>query len=118
MLYNENGGDFMARQPRILSANGMYHIIFRGIKNYDIFNEKKDYLQLLMILENLKEQYAYDIYAYCLMSNHVHLLIKEQTAGDISIIMKLLFTKYAGWFNRKYERCGILIENCFNSQMI
>ncbi|MCC5468481.1 transposase [Pelosinus baikalensis] len=57
---------------------------------------------------------AFEIHAYCLMSNHVHLLLEKQL-GDISIIMKRLLTKYAMYFNRQYDRCGTLISNRYKS---
>ena len=52
------------------------------------------------------------------MSNHVHLIIKEANMGDISLIMQRMLTRYAGWYNRKYERSGILIANRFKSEPV
>jgi len=61
---------------------------------------------------------AFELHAYCLMSNHVHLLIKESKMGDISLVMKRLLTKYAIYFNRKYERNGALIASRYKSQPV
>jgi len=52
------------------------------------------------------------------MSNHVHILLKEKNMGDISLIMKRLLTKYARWYNIKYERSGALIANRYKSKPI
>lgn len=108
----------MPRQARILSGTGIYHVIFRGVNRYDIFEEDKDYEKLLEIISDLKEPVKFEIYAYCLMTNHVHLIIKELNMGDISLIMKRMLTRYALWYNRKYERSGILIANRFKSEPV
>lgn len=63
----------------------------------------------------LKTEMIFELHAYCLMSNHVHLLIKEAQVGDISLIMKRLLTKYAMYFNKKYERNGALIASRYKS---
>lgn len=108
----------MARLARRLSETGIYHIIFRGVNRYNIFEEEKDYKKILEIILDLKENMKFEIYAYCLMTNHVHLIIKEKTPGEISVIMKRMLTRYAGWFNKKYDRSGILIANRFKSEPV
>lgn len=108
----------MARLARRLSSTGIYHIIFRGVNRYNIFEEEYDYKKILEIILDLKENMEFEIYAYCLMSNHVHLIIKEKTLGQISLIMKRMLTRYAGWFNKKYDRSGILIANRFKSEPV
>jgi REP element-mobilizing transposase RayT len=106
----------MGRQAREYSQSGYYHAIYRGVGRQNIFEEEKDYIKKLDILHELKQEMGFEIYAYCLMTNHVHLLLKEHSIGDISIIMKRLLTKYAGWFNRKYERSGALFGSRYKSQ--
>ena len=108
----------MGRQARQYSQAGLYHIVYRGINRQNIFEEDNDYLKMVDIISDLKLEMKFEIYAYCLMTNHVHLLLKERNMGDISIIMKRLLTKYAGWFNRKYERSGALITNRYKSQSV
>ena len=105
----------MGRQARQLSRTGFYHVIFRGINRQHIFEEECDYSYLLRILGLLKAEMNFEIHAYCLMSNHVHLLLKENQIGDISLIMKRLLTKYAMSFNRKYQRSGALIASRYKS---
>lgn len=105
----------MAREARKLSSSGFYHVVFRGINRQHIFEEESDYLYFQEILSPLKAEMGFEIHAYCLMSNHVHLLIKELRLGDISVIMKRLLTKYAMYFNRKYQRSGALIANRYKS---
>ncbi len=108
----------MSRMPRELSKTGLYHIIFRGLNRQNIFEEESDFIILKDILRKTKEQNAYNIYAYCLMSNHVHLFIEENQTGDISYIMHRILTKYASWYNKKYMRSGSLFGNRYKSQPV
>lgn len=106
----------MSRTPRQISETGIYHVTFRGMNHCHIFEEEKDYIELITTLIILKKEIKFKIYAYCLMSNHVHLLIREENERDIVTIMRRLLTKYAGWFNKKYKRCGSLIANRYKSE--
>ena len=108
----------MSRQPRIISESGMYHIIFRGINKQNIFNDEQDYKKLKGILRDVKSQMDFEIYAYCFMTNHVHILIKEKIPGEISLIMKRILIRYVMWFNGKYQRTGGLIENRYKGYAI
>ena len=105
----------MGRQARQLSSTGFYHVILRGINRQHIFEEACDYTYFLQTLRDLKVDLAFELHAYCLMSNHVHLLFREKQLGDISLIMKRLLTKYAMYFNRKYQRSGALIASRYKS---
>ncbi|MGI6091732.1 MAG: transposase [Veillonellaceae bacterium] len=105
----------MGRQARQISSTGFYHVVFRGINHQHIFEEEDDYRYLLQALRHLKAELAFELHAYCLLSNHVHLLLREQQSGDISLIMKRLLTKYAMYFNRKYQRSGALIASRYKS---
>ena len=108
----------VARLAREISENGLYHIVFRGVNRQHIFEEASDYEKLRDILIELKKEMKYEIYVYCFMSNHVHILLKENNMGDISLIMKRLLTKYARWYNIKYKRSGALIANRYKSKPI
>ncbi len=108
----------MGRRAREYSQTGLYHIVFRGINRQNIFEEEDDYIKIVDIVLNLKQEMKFEIYAYCLMTNHVHLILKESDMGDISIIMKRLLTKYVGWFNRKYLRSGALMTSRYKSQPV
>lgn len=108
----------MARMARKISQSGFYHVVFRGVNRQHLFEEDKDYIKIVAILSSLKKEMQFEINAYCLMSNHVHILLKEKVLGDISLIMKRLLTKYARWFNLKYSRSGALISNRYKSQPV
>lgn len=108
----------MSRPPRVLSKTGLYHIVFRGINRQNIFEEEKDFQKMIEIIDMVKSEKKFEIYAYCLMTNHVHLFIKEQNSGDIKKIMHKLLTRYVGWYNFKYQRSGSLIGNRYKSEPI
>ena len=105
----------MGRMSRSYSKSGVYHILFRGVNQQNIFEEKADYDKLKDTLLAIKEEMGFEIYAYCFMSNHVHIVLKEKKDKDISLIMKRILTKYARWYNVKYGRSGALIANRYKS---
>lgn len=100
----------MPRTRRSFGSNGYIHIVARGVNKQNIFLDDKDYVFFLSILEDLKKEMDFEITAYCLMSNHVHLLIhdKEKRFPEI---MHRINGRYAMHFNRKYERSGHLFQN-------
>ena len=65
----------MPRKPRAISESNIYHVVIRGADRQQMFEEKNDYDKYLDILSYYKKECQFEIYAYCLMSNHVHLLI-------------------------------------------
>ena len=116
----------MPRQERTKSGTGIYHVMLRGINRQDIFEDDEDYLQMTVCLQGLTERYDENgvaaeplctIYSYCLMSNHIHLLVREQKE-DISSVMKRLGVAYAYYFNKKYQRNGHLFQDRFRSEPV
>lgn len=107
----------MPRAARIVSETGVYHAMVRGINRQDIFRDKEDRIVFLEKLGAVKECSECSIYAYCLMSNHVHLLIAE-SIETIGQIMKRLGSAYAYWYNQKYGRVGHLFQGRFLSEPV
>ena len=99
----------MARKARVEIEGGLYHVITRGNDRRDIFHSADDFAKFLSLLAKLKEQLPFFLYAYCLMSNHLHLLIERRT-DKIGRIMHRLLTGYAQYYNRKYNRVGHLLQ--------
>lgn len=106
---------FMSRRARQRSATEVYHVILRGINRMDIFHEDIDRIMFLHYLKKCVKKGHYEVWAFCLMNNHVHLLIKSD---ELSIYMHKLELKYARWFNDKYERCGHLFQDRYRSEVI
>lgn len=107
----------MPRRARVVSETGVYHAMVRGINRQDIFIDKDDRLMFLEKLSSIKEHFAFTLYAYCLMSNHVHLLLREEEE-PIGKTMQRLGSSYVYWYNKKYERIGHLFQGRFRSEPI
>jgi putative transposase len=105
------------RKTRQKSETGVYHAMLRGINRQNIFLDKEDRVMFLEKLSLVKERSGCIIYGYCLMSNHVHLLINE-IVETISQIMKRLGSAYAYWYNQKYGRIGHLFQGRFHSEPV
>lgn len=84
----------MARAARDRCESGIYHIVLRGINRQDIFYDDGDLLRFLETIEMKKADKQFEIHAYCLMTNHIHLLIRE-TGDTVSRIMSRIGTSYA-----------------------
>lgn len=108
---------FIPRAPRKKSNTNVYHVIIRGINRQDIFLDKQDYNKFLKEIKRTKEVYKYEIYAYVLMPNHVHFIIRDVNE-NLSTIIQSLNVSYSNYFNKKYERVGHLFENRFKSKII
>lgn len=116
----------MTRKPRATSVTGIYHVMLRGINRQDIFLDRDDYWKLIRTLDqqiNPKDELGHplppkcDIYAYCLMPNHIHLLIRNKTESLGSIVKSIAIT-YAAYFNKRYERIGHLFQDRFKSEPV
>ena len=107
----------MARVARKKSDSGIYHIMLRGINRQNIFEDDEDRYKLLEILSYFSSQEKYKVYSYCLMGNHVHLLLQE--ADDtISNAVKRISSTYVLWYNKKYKRFGHLFQDRFKSEPV
>ncbi|MBQ6151862.1 MAG: transposase [Mogibacterium sp.] len=107
----------MARTARKLSESGIYHVMMRGINRQQIFFEESDYAYFIRLLGKYKSVSGYELFAYCLMGNHVHLLIRVRKE-PLSVIMKRIGGAFAYWYNGKYERTGHLFQDRFKSEVI
>jgi len=107
----------MPRRAREKSENGIYHIILRGINKQMIFEDEEDSIKFLQVLEKNKDRSCYKIYAYCLMGNHIHLLLHEGKE-EIGLVMKRIGASYVYWYNWKYERCGHLFQDRYKSEAV
>ena len=107
----------MARSAREKSASGIYHVMVRGINRQDIFFDDEDYQRFLETMKRVKENRRCAIYGYCLMGNHVHLILHEK-AEELSVIMQRIGTSYAWWYNQKYDRVGHVFQNRFQSETV
>jgi putative transposase len=97
----------MARQRRIAVANYPHHIMQRGHNGRDVFVTKGDRESYLATLVEFRTQLGFKVYAYCLMTNHVHLLIDPgDDAANLSLLMKHLAGRHTRRLNRRQRRSG------------
>lgn len=107
----------MPRVERKKSSTGIYHVMFRGINKQRIFEDEEDYRKLLETLKKYGNVSEYTIYGYCLMSNHVHLLIKEG-CEDLGNTFRRIGSTYVRWYNLKYGRTGHLFQDRYKSEVV
>lgn len=105
------------RYARKKSNSGVYHIIVRGANRQEIFHDEEDRKRFLDTLFKYKTKTAMKVYAWCLMGNHVHLLLKEGNES-ISLVMKRLGISYAKYYNWKYTTTGHLFQDRFKSENV
>jgi len=104
----------MPRQGRIHITGGIYHVIQRGIERKEIFHGPPDYTQFLHRLEKGLAETGHKCYAWALMPNHFHLLLRTG-ARPLSDLMRKILTGYAVHYNKKYNRSGYLYQNRYKS---
>lgn len=107
----------MPRGPRKKSSTGIYHVTDRGINKLSIFNSNREKTRFQNLLREYKEKYDVQIYAYCIMSNHFHLLIKADLEELASFMAKILAI-YAIYYNKVHQRIGYVFEGRYRSQCI
>ena len=91
----------MPRVARNIISGIPYHIIHRGNNRQRIFFSDGDYRYFLCLIEEAKKKYGCRLYAYVLMPNHFHLLLKEKVPNGISMFMQKLLTSHSKYYNKK-----------------
>lgn len=100
----------MGRVPRINIKGALYYVTSRGDHEQDLFKSDADYSAYLELLKKYKEQYAFKLFAFVLLPNHIHLLIELTGDCTISQIMHALNSNYTKYFNGRYDRKGHLFQ--------
>ena len=107
----------MPRSARIHSESGIYHVMLRGINQQQIFLTPQDHRKFLQVLKECKSISGFKLLAYCLMGNHVHLLIKEGSE-ELGQIFRRIAGRFVYWYNTKYQRVGHLFQDRFKSEAV
>ena len=105
----------MARHSRLIFPDVAVHIVQRGNNRSACFRADGDYLVYLAHLRHLSRKHQCEVHAYCLMTNHVHLLLTPNAADACGVLMRDLGRCYVRYFNRRYSRSGTLWEGRFRS---
>ena len=107
----------MPRKPREHSESGFYHVTMRGNAKVVIFECDKHREHFLKILERYRDECKFKIIAWCLMDNHVHLVL-DASDVDLSATLQRIATAYVVYFNKAEERVGHLFQSPFRSKPI
>ncbi len=91
--------------------------MLRGINRQQIFEDEEDRQHFIETLESYKDICGYTIYGYCLMGNHIHILLKEGKE-DLTLVFKRIAGHFVYWYNWKYHRCGHLFQDRFKSEPV
>jgi putative transposase len=107
----------MPRPPRSVVANGIYHARSRGSNREPLYFDDADYQEFLMQLGDIAKRYAWVVYAYCLMPNHNHLLVRVPECG-LSEGMRDLNGGFSRRTSAKYGRIAHLFKNRFGERLV
>lgn len=107
----------MPRPPRVNVANGVYHVTARGNRKQPICLEDDDYRLILRLLDNVAGRQRWHCLAYCLMTNHYHLVLRTPNA-DLSVGMHRLNSAYAHWFNERHGFAGHVFQKRFHAVLV
>lgn len=107
----------MARKSRTVSPTGIYHVMSRGNNKEKIFEKDYEKEKMRKIIKESKEKYSVEIYAYCIMSNHFHILMRIpfQQLPEFMRDIKLQYSKNYNW---KYQRVGHVFQGPYRSEAI
>lgn len=107
----------MPRRTRIHFPGAIYHVILRGNNRKKIFVIDRDYQKFLEFISDALEKFACKLHAYCLMPNHVHLLV-EITNEPLALLMHNLSFRYCYWFNQTYDCIGHLFQGRYKALLV
>lgn len=107
----------MPRTARLISKSNTYHVMFRGNELRDIFMDDEDRNRFLHLLYEKAKDEDFTLYAYCLMSNHVHILLSGEHEA-LGRLVKRINTSFVYYFNKKHDRVGHLFHDRYKSQPI
>ena len=107
----------MARKPRIHYPGAFYHVILRGNAGHDIFFDDGDRYRFYLLMQEGTERYRHCIHAFCLMSNHVHMLVQVADIPLSRIIQNVSF-RYTRWSNWRQGKSGHLFQGRYKAVLV
>jgi len=108
----------MGRKGRVLIDGGVYHIINRGHNRYKLFRGLNDYKEYKEVIRSYKIKFSFELFHYCLMPNHIHLLLRISKGQDLPHLMQGITQKYAKHYRRMYKLIGNLFQGRYKSLYI
>ncbi|WP_048601431.1 REP-associated tyrosine transposase [Rubeoparvulum massiliense] len=107
----------MARKPRIWFPGAIYHITARGNRRSSLFHDQRDYRKYFALLKETRTEFPFILHAYCLMPNHIHLLL-ETLETPPGLIMKKWHASYALAFNKRHDLVGHLFQGRYGAKLV
>jgi REP element-mobilizing transposase RayT len=101
----------------LLPPTGVYHVTARGVARQTIYADDEDRSYFVSLLRRARRRWGWHLYAYCLMSNHFHVVVATEL-DRLSRGMHLLNFRYAQSFNARHDRVGHLFQNRFDARSI
>jgi putative transposase len=92
--------------------------MMRGNQKQCTFLENEDFNKYLELLKHYKNKYHFSLYGYCLMPNHVHLVMEVKKSSTLGKIIQGLNMAYTIWFNKKYNKVGHLWQGRYKNKLI
>lgn len=108
----------MPKKPRAIAVDFPHHIVHRGNNRGRVFFDRPDWAEYLRLLKKYSRKWKCPLLAYCLMTNHVHLLARPKTPDSLPKMMQGVALCYAQYMNRKYRRTGRFWETRYHSSII
>jgi REP element-mobilizing transposase RayT len=107
----------MARKPRLHVPGGVYHVMLRGNAGQDIFFTDEDRLHLYDLVEEGTARFAHRVHGFCLMGNHVHLVVQVSETPLAKIVQNLSF-RYTRWIHRRQRTVGHLFQGRYKAILV
>ncbi|REB08871.1 transposase [Sporosarcina sp. BI001-red] len=106
----------MPRQRRNWRPGAYFHVVMRGNNRANIYNDSQDKYHLMRCIEDAHTRYPFTIVAFCIMSNHFHILMKSEE--DLSKIMKLINRRYSDYYSKRYRHVGRIYQRRYYSKLV
>ncbi|TRM10648.1 transposase [Lentibacillus cibarius] len=107
----------MGRPRRDWHANGYYHITMRGNNRQNIFTDHMDVNEYYRILTSVYGKFPFEVHAYCIMTNHVHLLLRSPHVS-LGILMAQINKRYSDYYRRRHDFVGQIYQNRYYSKEV
>ena len=108
----------MPRKKRIWQRHKCHHVMLRGIEGMSVFLDDADRRRFCLLLQEAAEQHGHRVHAFCLMTNHIHLILEPITANALKDCVHAFAFRYAQYFNKRYKRKGYLYQGRFCSTLV
>lgn len=108
----------MPRPIRVLYDGACYHIIQRGHNKDNLFISLEDFLKFKNILNDYKEKFQFEIYHYCIMTNHFHIILRVAIGIELPRILQGIAQTYSNWYKSRYKHVGYLYQSRYKSYII